>query len=224
MWYDISAQPRNDVMMNRPYSDMRLWHMGFSVGTHMQDISFVHNGLLTDDGETWFMEQPSYSPGFCVNGLINFRLSNYFSLRITPGMYFGNKEIKMIDVKNGGERSQNNKSTYVVLPVDIKYSAMRYHNVRPYLTAGIMPAFDVSKKRSEYLELKNFDSYVSVGLGCDFYLPFFKLSPELKFCFGLSDIIEHKRPDLVDDPDKMKITRSLKKATSKMIVLTFYFE
>ena len=55
-------------------------------------------------------------------------------------------------------------------------------------------------------------------------LPFFKLIPELKFCFGLTDVLDHNRPDLADEPDKMKYTQSLTKAVSQMVVLTFYFE
>ena len=87
-----------------------------------------------------------------------------------------------------------------------------------------MPAFDVSKKRTDYIKLKSADLYLEVGFGCDFYLPYFKLNPEIKFCFGLTDVIQHDRPDLVDDPATMKITNSLKRATSQMVVLTFYFE
>ena len=87
-----------------------------------------------------------------------------------------------------------------------------------------MWAFDVGKKRSDFLQLKSSDIYLTVGFGFDFYLPYFKLVPELKFCFGLSDVLVHDRPDLIDDPDKFKYTQSLTKATSKMVILTFYFE
>ena len=59
----------NDKVLNRPYADMRKWHLGFSVGTHTQDLSFSHNGFVTENGETWFMEQPAFSPGFNVTGL-----------------------------------------------------------------------------------------------------------------------------------------------------------
>lgn len=220
----LSAQQLNDKLMNRPYADMRRWHLGFSVGLHTQDLNFTHNGFTTDNGETWFMEQPSFSPGFCVNGLVDFRLNDYFSVRLSPGLYFGNREVKMIDTTNGGTAKQNLRSVFVVAPIDLKYAAQRYRNSRPYLTAGVMPAFDVSKKRSDYLKLNTSDIYLTVGLGCDFYLPFFKLNPEIKFCFGLTDVIQHDRPDLVDDPERLKITQSLKKATSQMVVLTFYFE
>lgn len=218
------AQRLNDKLMNRPYADLRKWHLGFSVGVHTQDLKFTHNGFVTEDGQTWFMDQPGFSPGFCVNGLIDFRLSTYFSVRFTPGMYFGNRDIKMIDTTNGTKESQNIKSTYVVMPIELKFAAQRFRNVRPYMVGGVMPAFDVSKKRSDFLKLKTTDFYLSVGFGCDFYLPYFKLNPEIKFCFGLTDVIQHKRPDLADEPDRLKITQSLSKATSQMVVLTFYFE
>ncbi len=130
----------------------------------------------------------------------------------------------MQELNSGARERQNIKSTFVVLPIDVKFAAQRYRNARPYVVGGIMPAFDVTKKRSDILQLKSTDCYVSIGFGCDFYLPYFKLIPELKFCFGLSDVLVHDRPDLVDDPIKFKYTQSIAKATSKMIVLTFYFE
>ena len=112
----------------------------------------------------------------------------------------------------------------MVLPLDLKISGDRYHNTRPYVTLGAMGTFDVGKKRSDYLQFNTMDAYLTVGLGCDIYLPFFKLNPELKFCFGLTDILRHDRPDLDENPDMFKITQSLSKVKSKMFVLTFYFE
>lgn len=214
----------NDKVLNRPYADMRRWHLGFSVGVHTQDLQFTHNGFVTDDGQTWFMEQPSFSPGFCVNGLFDLRLNNYFNVRFSPGMYFGNREVTMVNTSGSEREKVNLKSTFVVLPLDLKYSAVRLHNVRPYITAGVMPTFDVAKKRRDPLQLSNSDFYLTAGFGLDIYLPYFKLIPELKFCFGLADVINHDRPDLADDPGMLKYTQSLKKATSRMVVLTFYFE
>lgn len=218
------AQELNNKIQNRPYADLRKWHLGFSVGMHTQNLNFSHNGYVTAEGQTWFVEQPSFSPGFCVNGLIDFRLNDYFSVRFSPGMYFGNREIKMRDAVTGAEETQNIKSTFIVAPIDLKFAAQRYHNARPYIVGGVMPAFDVGKKGSDFLKLKTTDVYLTIGFGCDFYLPFFKLNPEIKFCFGLTDVLEHKRPDLEDDPGRMNITNSLRKATSQMVVLTFYFE
>lgn len=222
----VSANARdfNDKLMNRPYADSRRFHLGFSIGVHAEDLVLTHNGYVTENGEQWRIEQPGYQPGFCVNGLMDLRLSTYFSLRFSPGMYFGTRDLRFIDVNSGATERQSVKSTFVVLPFDIKAAAMRYRNTRPYAVAGVMPAFDVSKRRRDYITLKNSDLYLTVGLGCDFYLSYFKFIPEVKFCFGLSDVLRHDRPDLEDDPASLRFTQSIKKATSKMIVLTFYFE
>lgn len=216
---------RNNRVMNRPYTDLRPWHLGFSVGLHTQDLQLTHNGYVTPDGESWFVEQPEFSPGFCVGGLVDFRLNEWFSLRVSPGIYFGNRSLVMRDHESGAVERQDIKSNQVVLPVDLKYASLRYRNVRPYLVGGVMGAFDVSKRHArDLLQLNSADVLVSLGLGCDIYLPYFKLCPELKFCFGLTDMLRHDRPDLADDPDRYKFTQSLAKATTRMVVLTFYFE
>lgn len=231
------AVPR-EKLYNRPYADLKRIHLGFSVGAHFQDLSFTHNGLTTDDGQRWVAEVPSFSPGFCVNVLGDLRLHKYFNLRFTPGMYFGSKTVKMIDYNadqslpslDDGENAipinatQDIKSAYVVLPFDLKVSGDRLGNTRPYVTAGAMATFDVSKKRSDYLMFNKTDFYLTIGLGCDFYLPFFKFIPEIKFCFGLTDILRHNRPDLDLDPNTFKMTQSLSKVKSNMVVVNFYFE
>ena len=74
----------------------------------------------------------------------------------------------------------------------------------------------------ERLELVR--TMVEVGLGCDYYLPFFKFIPELKFCFSLSDVFEKKHADELTDATKQAFARSIDAAYSKMVVLTLYFE
>ena len=221
---EACAQHLNDKLLNRPYADMRRWHLGFSVGLHTQDLRFTHNGFITPEGESWFIEQPSFQPGFNVNGLFDLRLNDYFNVRFTPGLYFGNRDLRFMEANTGEELKQSLKSAYLAFPVDLKFSALRLRNLRPYGTAGIMPAVNLTRKNGEYIKLNSSDFYLTCGFGCDLYLPYFKLIPEVKFCFGLVDVVDHKRPDLTDDPAKQKFTQSLKKAASSMVVFSFYFE
>lgn len=214
----------NDKIMNRPYADQKRWHLGFSVGMSMQDLVFTHNGLPTSDGNEWYCSVPSWQPGIDVTVLADLRLGQHFNLRFWPGMAFGSKTVEMMSPNVEERLRQDLKTVYVLLPLDLKISGNRYHNSRPYVTVGAMGVFDVGKKRPEYLRFTNADAYLTVGLGCDFYLPFFKLNPEIKFCFGLTDILQHKRPDLEDDPMTMRITESLQKVKSRMIMITFFFE
>ena len=219
----VEAKP-TDKLLNRPYADLKKWHLGFSVGFHVQDLNFTHNGFLTPDGEKWSVEIPTFSPGFCLNVLADLRLHEYLNLRFTPGIYFGSKGVDMMEYHTGEVLRQDVKTAYVVAPIDLKISGNRMHNVRPYITTGVMGAFDVTKKRTDYLVFNTCDAYLKIGLGVDFYLPFFKLIPEFKFCFGLSDVLKHKRPDLEDDMQTYKITQSLSKVKSNMVVFNFYFE
>ena len=222
----------NDKILNRQYADMKKLHFGFSVGLNFQDLFITNNGFKSDDGEQWWADVPQHSPGFCVNVLADWRLVKHFNLRVSPGMYFGNKVVQFrnstaipdeTDITHQ-RQSQNLKATYLVLPIDLKISSLRYHNLRPYVTTGVMPVWDLSKNHSEQFQVKKTDVMLTVGLGCDFYLPFFKLCPEVKFCFGLKNMLQKNRPDLQDNPEMMRFTQSVDKLQDNMVVLTFNFE
>ncbi len=217
------AQSQGRKLQNLPHVDNKLWHLGFAIGTHVQDMRFVHSGLITEGGESWFMDIPNFSPGFNVNLMADLYLCPHLNLRFSPGMFFGNKVVKFREHSSQAYRTQDIKSNYIVVPIELKFSAQRFNNFRPYIIGGVMGAADVAKKRNDLLKLNTFDGYLTIGLGCDFYLPYFKLIPELKFCFGLANVINRKRGDL-QNPAEIKFTNSLTKATSNMVVLSFYFE
>ncbi len=228
----LAVAQDNDKILNRQYADMKRVHYGFSVGVNFQDLKITNNGYISEDGQAWFADIPSHSPGFCVNVLADLRLSTHFNLRISPGMYFGNKVVRYFNANapedalepSIKQQRQNVKATYIVLPIDLKFSARRHHNIRPYFTGGVTGLYDLSKERPEQLRLKDFDVMLTVGMGCDFYLPFFKLCPEVKFCFGLKNLLEKNRPDLQDNPTMEVFTKSVSKLKNNMVVLTFYFE
>lgn len=223
--HQLGAQERK--VQNRPYIDMRRWHYGFLVGTHFQDIEFTNNASIhtTEEGtqEAWFADVASYTPGFSVGVLGELRMTEHVALRFVPTMHFGDKAVTFREQQSGTMEWQAIKSTYLTVPVEVKYSAQRFNNYRPYVLAGLAPMLDLTVKRQRALLVQRADVAVEVGLGCDFYLPFFKLIPELKFCFGLSDILVKDRSDLTDK-NLLKYTQALDKATSRMMVLTFYFE
>ena len=219
------AQERK--VQNRPYIDMRRWHYGFLFGTHMQDLEFVNNGYLhtLEDGtqESWFADVPTYTPGFSVGVLGELRLTEHFALRVVPTMHFGDKMVLFREQQGGAVEKQALKSTYLSVPVEVKCAAQRFNNYRPYVMAGLAPTLDLTVKKQQALLVQRADVSIEVGVGCDFYLPFFKFIPELKFCFGLTDILVKERHDLIDK-NLLKYTQSLDGATSRMVVLTFYFE
>ena len=190
----------------------------------MQDLELKNNGYIgPESGEQWYADVDNYNPGFSVGVLGEMRLNRYLALRLIPTMHFGQKHITFHEQVSGRDSTQNIKSTYISMPLDLKFSAPRHNNYRPYFIAGVNPMLDLTTKKQKALLMKPFDCYIEIGMGCDFYLPFFKLIPELKFCFGLADILKKDRNDLIDN-SLQKFTKSLDGASSKMIVLTLYFE
>ena len=222
--FSLSLAAQEPKVQNRPYIDQRKFHYGFLLGLHMQDIELENNGFIDPEtGEQWYAEINNYSPGFTVGVLGDLRLNKYFSLRLLPSIHFGQKHAVYHEQRSGADSTQVFKSTYISVPIDVKFSAPRYNNFRPYLIAGINPMVDLTARKHDALRLKPFDLYLEVGMGCDIYLPFFKLNPELKFCFGLLDIIHKNRSDLIDT-SLMKFTKGVNGGHSNMIVLTFNFE
>ena len=223
MLLPLVAVAQERKVQNKPYIDYRRLHYGFFVGTHIQDMEFMNNGYVTENGEEWYADIADYNPGLSVGVLADLRLGEYFSLRALPTMHFGQNTIVFREQNSGEVSRQQVKTTYIALPFHVKYSAERFNNYRPYITAGVSPMVNLTVKKQKQLLLKKFDFMVEVGMGCDFYLPFFKLIPEVKFAFSLLDVLETERKDLLD-ANYMKFTQSVDKVTSKMIILSLYFE
>jgi len=209
---------------NRPYIDQRRFHYGFSVGMNMLDYEFANTGATTATGEQWYADVPSYSPGFSVGILGELYLTKHLALRMIPTLHFGTRTVRFQDYSEQAMREvQNVKTTYLALPLDLKISGTRYANYRPYVMTGISPVYDLNVKKGGMIRVKPTDCFLEVGLGCDYYFPFFKFIPELKFCFGLSNLLEKNRNDLTDE-SLLKYNDAVSNAQAKMIVLTFYFE
>ena len=219
----LCAVAQERKVQNKPYIDFRRLHYGFFIGMHTQDMEFMNNGFVTEDGESWYADIANYTPGFSVGVLADLRLNTYMSLRLIPTMHFGQNSVTFREQKSGDTSKQLVKTTYIALPLHVKFAAERFNNYRPYVTAGVSPMFNLTVKKQQQLLLKKFDFMIEVGAGCDFYLPFFKLIPELKFAFSPLSVLNKKRGDL-RDINYIKFTKSLDKVMSKMIILSLYFE
>lgn len=224
-------------VQNKPYIDLRPLHFGISIGLNMQDVEFTNVGpqtlQLPEGGEMpayVVCDADMWNPGFSVGVLADMRLHQHFALRITPTMHFGTKHLvfrNLLERTESGkvlEVTQNLKNTYISLPVSMKFAAERFNNHRPYLIAGVNPMINLSGKDQDYLQLKRYDMMLEVGLGCDFYLPFFKLIPELKFCYGLMNALDGKHVNALTDANKRIYSQGVSSARTKMVVLTLYFE
>ena len=232
-----SAAQNDRRVQNKPYTDLRPMHFGILIGLNMQDLELSNVGQQTvtaDDGtqsqQLILCDADRWNMGFSVGVLGELRLHENFSLRVAPTMHFGAKHITFINYSqrdaNGRlmRQTQDLKNTYIAIPVDVKFAAPRFNNYRPYMIAGLTPTINLTGNDQDILRLKRFNTMAEIGIGCDFSLPFFKLIPELKFCFGLGDVLDHNHTKNLRDENLRAYSNAVSSAHSKMVVLTFYFE
>ena len=234
----VSATAQMDrKVQNRPYTDLRPFHFGVVVGTHLQDIELVNSGpqtITAEDGTTYeslvTCDQDRWDPGFTVGVLGEFRLSQHFQFRVAPAMYFGTRHVTFHNFKSvdpegvAREQHQDIKTAYISAACDLIFAAPRSNNHRPYLMAGLNPMINLSGKDDDYIKLKRTDLYAEFGVGCDFYLPFFKLRPELKFMYSLTGALETGRAGKIRDKSMLPYLQSVKEGHTKIITLSFHFE
>ncbi|MEE1415402.1 MAG: porin family protein [Prevotellamassilia sp.] len=225
-----AAQQRR--VQNKPFIDERRFHYGFFVGAHDQSMRLDGNGYVppltnlssAESGQQqWVAQTDQTNFGFSVGVLGEWRINSNLALRILPSLHFGSRHVTFRELGTDRTEMQDMKSCFIGIPIDLKISAPRFNNYRPYVVTGIAPMYDLITSKQSQLRCKPFVLMLEAGMGCDMYLPFFKFIPELKFCFGLNNVLQKNRRDITD-PSQLVFTQSIDRATIGMVVLTFYIE
>ena len=157
------------------------------------------------------------------------RLTENFQFRVAPAILFGSRHIEFHNMDTQApdsmlHRSQDLKTIYFTCSFDLIAAAPRMGNHRPYAMLGLTPAINLTGADNSYIKLKRYDMYLEAGFGCDFYMPFFKVRPELKFMYSLTNSLDKDHADRLQDEAMRPYALSVNKARSKVIALTFYFE
>ena len=221
--FSQKQKPKNDSW----YDDKSL-HFGFSLGTNLMDFDITPSQKYLSDGGNYFPEVSFLNPGINIQTVINWRPAKYIDLRFLPGVSFGQRSVHYYDYKDSTEigEIQRLQSSFLEFPLLVKLKGDRLNNVRPYVIGGLNYRYDLAGKieypESEniYLRLKRSDLYYEAGAGLDFYLPFFKLSVEIKTSRGLRDILWHDE----GVSGKTQYLDAIEKMQSRIWVVSFHFE
>lgn len=218
-----TATAQKQKIKNLPYYDQRLLHWGFSLGFNMPTISFAHSGSEAVEG--WWAACPQVSPSFQVGLMGDLAITEHLNLRISPNIIFQERSIRFRRTIEAEveETRQQLKTTYLDLPLSLKISTRRINNYRPYMVTGVQAAFDLGHEKETPIVFNHLDFGVHIGMGCDFYLPFFKFAPELRFNLGLVDLIDHKRTGL-QDLTMMPYTEAIQSARNTGMSFILWFE
>lgn len=207
--------------------DYKVFRFGFLLGSNLMDLNVQHTEMV-QNGKIYYADVSQLVPGFTVGLITDLRLHRYFNLRFTPALLLGEKTLnfKSYDVASGilsDDAKINIFSLPVDLPLLVRYSAERHGNLKPYIQAGAGTYFDLGRDEAQDVTLNLSDFYVSVGAGCDLYFKLFKLSPEIKFNFGLTNVLTPKFPT-DDNTMDLRYTNAISRLGSRMVVLTLNIE
>jgi hypothetical protein len=240
----FSSMAQRLLLKNLTTFDDKRIHFGFTLGINTTDFNFDHYsvignnpkfdhenleniaGNIIDSSRVIRADISSLVPGFTVGIVTNLRLSESFDLRFLPGMSFSerriNYNIPIMDVNSSGvNKYYSIKSTFLDFPLLVKYKSRKMNNQRPYIISGVAYRIDISKTGQEDLvRLKPSSFSAEAGMGWDMYLQFFRLSTELKFSFGLDNVLD----DGPKSTQPQVYTNAFSKLSSNMFVLSFHFE
>ena len=236
--FDLFSQGQ---VTNLPKFDHAKYHFGFSVGMNqmlmtIKPASDLNTRIYSSDQTPEIYVDSSMllavnsdpTIGFIIGINGDLRLGRHFNLRFVPDLSFGERYVNysilgyradstvVIDVK------KNIGSVYIDFPFYVKYRSKRQNNKAAFVLAGAQYSLDIASNARKrdlsgqvVVKLKKNDIYALVGVGFDFYNPWFKMGVELRMAYGLFDMLKM---------DNTIYTQGISKMNSKVFQLCFTFE
>jgi hypothetical protein len=208
--------------------DFKLFRLGFLLGTNVMDLKTEHSELL-QDGKVYYADVSQLVPGFTVGLITDLRINRYMSFRFTPSLLLGERNLSfrafdpVSKVFADTTHTVNIFSLPVELPLLLRYSAERFGNFKPYIEAGVGAYFDLGRDELREVTLNMSDVFFTTGVGCDIYFRYFKLSPQIRMNFGMTNILTPKNPT-PDNTTSLKYTNALSGLFSRILMFTLNFE
>jgi len=218
----FSYGQRHKKPQNLPRYDFKKIHFGFTLGINSLNFNLAKNDdFLNNDSLLTLLA--SDQKGFNLGIVSNFRLGKYTDLRFIPTLVFGER-ILYYQFNNQSDLSLTDKrieSTLIDFPVSLKYKSARYNNFRTYVMCGVKYSLDIASQSEiddegqELVKLNNHDLMIEGGFGIDFYLQYFKFSPQIKISHGIINILSK---------DKTLYTQTIDNLKTNSWMISFTFE
>ena len=162
--------------------------------------------------------------GFNVGLVADLKLQEYVNLRFEPGLYYTQRDLRYSDFLREVDALREVKSTYIHLPLLLKFSSKRLGNIRPYLLGGVSTTLNLSSNSTaiddnlqQRFRVTRWTQNYELGFGMDFYLEYFKFSPSISGVFGIND-------ELVRDNDpNSPWTSNIESLKTRGILINFTF-
>ena len=183
----MQAQYTDDIPKNRPFFDKKKVSWGYYFGMNFYDFKISY------DQQYEHIIQETH-PGFQVGLVGNLNLNPWVSIRTEPGVFFTNRKLIFRNLLTPKDSIREITSNYVQLPLSVKFNTIRYGNIRPYITGGIIFAHNLNSwedsnndnAAGRFRMHTNIWMY-EVGIGLEMYLFYFKFTPSIRGVFSLQD-------------------------------------
>jgi hypothetical protein len=211
----LLLQGQDPRWTNIPNYDLRKFHFGFTLAVNRTAYKAAYSNSFGSDSAKKITTP--YTQGFTLGFVVNMMLHDQLDLRILPSVGFYDRAVNYKFTFS--EEQQRIESTFIELPLLLKYKSIRRKNQRLYLLGGVKLGIEAGAKKNEKrqteLRTNPLDFSIEYGVGMDLYMPYFKFAPEIRVSHGIVNL-------LVDDPNIY--SQSLKGLFSHTITLFFHFE
>ena len=213
---------RHKKPQNLPRYDFKKIHFGFTLGINSLNFNVnKNNNFLNNDTLLSMLSEDQ--KGFNLGIVSNLRLGKYTDLRFIPTLVFGERILNYSFNNQSNLPSQEKRieSTMIDFPFSLKYKSERYNNFRTYVMCGIKYSLDIASQSEiddegqELVKLNNHDIMIEGGFGIDFYLQYFKFSPQIKLSHGIINILTK---------DSTLYTETIKNLKTSSWMISFTFE
>jgi hypothetical protein len=218
----LFAQFKPPQILNDPdYDFEKRLRFGFSLSLHVMDFQTMSNPTQE---ELLFADVSHLIPGFNVNVVSDLRIVPTLHLRFLPGLAFGQRDLSFYQQDGTFIHTMKMESSFIEMPLALKYAAVRKSNARPYLIAGTNFRIDMAAykklniEEGIYLRLVKGDFYYEYGFGVDFFLTYFKFSTEIKISSGSRNVLARA------DEQGEVYANAIDRLKSQMVILSFHFE
>ena len=201
----------------------RILHFGAYLGVNNLGFKVIQNGDFNTLDSIYVFEVRS-RPGFNLGIVSDLHLGDGLDLRCLPALSFGQRDIEYSVFDKTGElytETRQVESTFAEIPLLLKYKSSRLVNARVYLLGGGKVSYDFASNKKVHfsdksvVRLTRLDWGYEFGFGMDFYLQFFKFSPEIRVYHGTRDVLIN---------DNTFRTTSIDKLLSRSVMFSFTFE
>ena len=199
---------------NLPRYDLQKLHFGFTIG--INSLDFITDKNLNYVGTDSLVNTFSKNQyGFNLGIVSNLRIGKFTDLRFLPTLVFAERILDYnfklnSDNENIVRESKRIESTLIDFPFLLKYKSERYNNVRTFIITGVKYSLDIASQDKiddegkELVKLKKHDIMGEIGFGIDFYLEYFKFSPQIKLSHGILNILNKENTIYTKSFDKLR--------------------